>query len=89
MPGIQECPGAPARPPSPGGRVEGHGVRGFGAPVRLEICPTVVYNGGDALQWIMLRRGMSWLGHYVDDFITMGAAGRSECESNLFQTSQP
>ena len=46
MPGVQECPGAPARPPSPGGRVEGHGVRRFGAPVRLEICPTVVYGGG-------------------------------------------
>ena len=25
MPGVQESPGAPARLPSPGGRVEGHG----------------------------------------------------------------
>lgn len=31
---------------------------------------------GDALQ---CQWGVSWLGHYIDDYVTMGAAGRQEC----------
>jgi len=26
---------------------------------------------GDALQWMMLEEGTSWVGHYLDDFITV------------------
>ena len=57
-------------------------------PFGLRSAPLLFTAVGGAFQWIMLRRGVSWLGHYVDDFITMGAAGRSECESNLFMMAQ-
>ena len=52
-------------------------------PFGLRSAPLLFTAVGDALQWIMLQQGVSWLGHYVDDFVTMGAAGKLECETNL------
>ena len=37
----------------------------------------------DALQWVMEARGVAWLGHYIDDFITVGAPQADECRANL------
>ena len=31
----------------------------------------------------MFQRGVTWIRHYIDDFITLGAEGREECERNL------
>ena len=30
----------------------------------------------------MQREGVSWLAHYIDDFITVGAPGSAECARN-------
>ena len=37
----------------------------------------------DALAWMMKRKGIQWLEHYIDDFITIGPPGTSECASNV------
>ena len=36
----------------------------------------------DAAQWIMQRRGIAYLYHYRDDFITVGVPESSECKDN-------
>ncbi len=35
------------------------------------------------MKWIMVRRGASWLDHYIDDFMTMGPQGSQECAENM------
>ena len=52
-------------------------------PFGLRSAPLLFTAVGDALQWIMEKRGVSWAGHYIDDFVTMGAAGGQECGANL------
>ena len=51
-------------------------------PFGLQLAPMIFSAVADALAWMMQQRGVSWLAHYVDDFITVGAPGTSECESN-------
>ena len=52
-------------------------------PFGLRSAPLLFTAVGDALQWIMEMRGVSWAGHYIDNFVTMGAAGGQECGANL------
>ena len=54
-------------------------------PFGLRSAPLLFTALADALQWIMIKHGVSWVEHYLDDFITMGAADTKECESNLAQ----
>ena len=51
-------------------------------PFGLRSAPMIFSAVADALAWMMQQRGVSWLAHSVDDFITVGAPGTSECESN-------
>ena len=51
-------------------------------PFGLRSAPMIFSAVADALPWMMQQRGVSWLAHYVDDFLTVGAPGTSECESN-------
>jgi len=51
----------------------------FGIRLVLLLFPAV----GDALQWIMLCRGVSWLGYYMNDFVAMGVTGSPKCEAHL------
>ena len=37
----------------------------------------------DALEWIIHSKGVKWLFHYIDDFITIGAAKTNECRNNI------
>lgn len=37
----------------------------------------------DALAWIMLQRGVSFVDHYIDDFVTLGAPASDQCAANL------
>ena len=37
----------------------------------------------DALQWIAKSQGVTYLEHFLDDYITVGAPGSMECDSNL------
>ena len=52
-------------------------------PFGLRSAPLLFTAVGDALQWVMSRRGTLWLGHYIDDFLTMGKGGTHECATNL------
>ena len=52
-------------------------------PFGLRSAPKIFTAISDALEWILTQHGMSNCLHYLDDFLTMGAAGSSECEDNL------
>ena len=54
-------------------------------PFGLRSAPKIFSAVADALQWAFQRRGVSWVAHYLDDFITMGAPGSQECRRNLDQ----
>ena len=41
-------------------------------PFGLRSAPLLFTALGDALQWVMEQRGFSWVGHYIDDFVTLG-----------------
>ena len=39
----------------------------------------------DALQWSFLRRVVSWVTQYLDNFIAVGSPESPECQTNLRQ----
>ena len=51
-------------------------------PFGLRSAPLIFTVVADALQWIMQQRGATYLFHYIDDFIMLGAPGSSECDDN-------
>ena len=52
-------------------------------PFGLRSAPKIFTAVADALQWAMVRSGVSAVEHYLDDFITMGPPGSQECRVNL------
>ena len=52
-------------------------------PFGLRSAPLLFTAAGDALQWVMEERGVSWVGHYIDDFITVGDPGSTMCGHHL------
>ena len=52
-------------------------------PFGLRSAPKIFSAVADALQWSFLRRGVSWVAHYLDDFITVGSPESPECQTNL------
>ncbi len=52
-------------------------------PFGLRSAPLIFTAVADGLQWIMLKRGVSMVTHYLDDYITLGPPESSECEQNL------
>ena len=51
-------------------------------PFGLRSAPLLLSALGDALMWMMQKRGASPVFHYVDDFITVGRPVSSECDTN-------
>lgn len=49
----------------------------------LRSAPKIFNAIADALQWIARRHGVSYLWHYLDDFITCGLPDSDECGLNL------
>ena len=45
--------------------------------------PNIFTAVADALQWVMLQRGVSVVDHYLDDFVTMGPPDTDSCRVNL------
>ena len=41
-------------------------------PFGLRSAPLLFTALGDAIQWVAEAKGVSWLGHYIDDFVTVG-----------------
>ena len=52
-------------------------------PFGLRSAPKVFNALADGLEWIVKDHGAEWLWHYLDDFITCGAADSDECQLNL------
>ena len=52
-------------------------------PFGLRSAPLLFTAVGDLLQWVMERCGVSWLGHYIDDFVTLGDSGAVDCRDHL------
>ena len=52
-------------------------------PFGLRSAPKIFNVLADALQWIAERCGISYLGHYPDDFNTAGRSLSDECHINL------
>ena len=52
-------------------------------PFGLRSVPKIFTAVADALQWVMLQRGVSMVDHYLDGFITMGPPNLDLCRNNL------
>lgn len=52
-------------------------------PFGLRSEPKIFNTIADALQWIAKHRGIAYLEHFLDDFITVGAPQSPECDHNL------
>ena len=52
-------------------------------PFGLRSAPLLFIAEADALQFIMEKRGVCWVAHYIDDFITLGRPGATACEENI------
>ena len=52
-------------------------------PFGFRSAPKIFTAVADMAEWIMIRRGVSWCLHYIDDFLTAGRAGTPECANNL------
>ena len=52
-------------------------------PFGLRSAPLIFTAVADALQWVMQKRGVSYVDHYIDDFITAGKGGSDECSKNF------
>ena len=57
-------------------------------PFGLRSAPKIFNALADAAQWIIQEMGERYLWHYLDDFITIGAAGQEECRFNCDVMSQ-
>ena len=60
-------------------------------PFGLRSAPIIFTALTDALQWILERRGVSHVAHYLDDYVTLGAPESGECLANhqtIFQVCQ-
>ena len=52
-------------------------------PFGLRSAPLIFTAVADTLQWVMKERGVSFVEHYIDDFITLGAPKSGECARNV------
>ena len=51
-------------------------------PFGLRSAPLIFTAIADALQWITLKRGVKSVAHNLDDFITWGPPGTTDCQQN-------
>ena len=52
-------------------------------PFGLRSAPKIFSAIADALEWILVQAGITYLLHYLDDYLTMGRKQSEECEHNL------
>lgn len=52
-------------------------------PFGLRSAPLLFTAVADALQWMMEERGVEWLGHYMDDYVTVGSPGSGQCKAHV------
>ena len=49
----------------------------------IDTAPKIFSAVADALEWILQHYRVSFIFHYLDDFLTMGRAETSKCQKNL------
>jgi hypothetical protein len=54
-----------------------------GSHPKSYVAPKLFTALAEALEWIVRKRGLSWLLKYIDDFLTVGKARTNECSHNL------
>ena len=52
-------------------------------PFGLRSAPKIFNAAADAMEWIIRRKGVADVYHYLDDFITLGEPGADTCGRNL------
>ena len=52
-------------------------------PFGLRSAPKIFSAVADVLEWILLQVGVTFIIHYLDDYLTMGKKHTKECENNL------
>ena len=52
-------------------------------PFGRRSAPKIFTALADALQWAFQKQGVTWVAHYLDDYITLGAPDGEECQANL------
>ena len=52
-------------------------------PFGLRSAPIIFSALADALAWSMRQKGVTFVEHYIDDFVTVGRQGSLECQNNL------
>ena len=52
-------------------------------PFGLRSAPLIFSVIADAAQWVMERKSVQWVAHYVDNLITIGVPGSKDCASNV------
>ena len=52
-------------------------------PFGLRSAPTIFTAIADVLQWVILKQGVTWVAHYLDDYITVGPPHSEVCQENL------
>ena len=51
-------------------------------PFDLRSAPLIFAAVADTLQWMMENRGVSWVAHYINDFVTIASPATTECSDN-------
>ena len=84
--GHREClpnhPSAPRRQTPTRSALEGRVLLRPVCTLWFEVWPKIFTAVADPLQWIFQQYGMSWVDHYVDNFITAVTPGTQECKAN-------
>ena len=62
---------------------EGHVYVDKTLPFGLRSAPLIFSAVADALQWIVQEKGVTYVDHYVDDFIPAGKGQSDECSNNF------
>ena len=52
-------------------------------PFGLRSAPLIFSSVADALQWIMIQQGTTWVVHYLDDFTALGPGDSPVCSKNM------
>ena len=52
-------------------------------PFGLRSAPKIFNSVADALEWVLLNSGVTYVIHYLDDFLSAGAPASQECSNNL------